>query len=190
VPAARCGALAEKASIDAATTAGVTDTRTNTREGESPADGRPLCLACSAENDEARCTQCGAAQRVLGYRIEKVLHQNERGRPYLARDASGRSVALKELAFATVPDVETLDAFEREAAVLQKLQHPAVPRFIENFRVGLGVHMRLYMAQEFIEGSSLQDRLESHRFSKAETHAYPLASELMRTRRAHGSRRA
>lgn len=137
-----------------------------------------ICVGCaSALEGGHRCDHCGAAQRAGRFTIERVLHQSARGRLYLARDAAGRAVALKELVFATVPDVATLEAFEREAELLAQLSHPRVPSFLGRFTEGTGVHTRLYLAQAFIEGESLLARLEHHRFSEAE--ARHIASQVL-----------
>ena len=87
---------------------------------------------------------------------------------YLAQDASDRKVALKELIFALVPTIEALEAFEREGKFLQRLEHPGIPRFVESFRFGTGVHTRLYLAQEFLEGVTLAARIEKQRLSESE----------------------
>jgi serine/threonine-protein kinase len=87
---------------------------------------------------------------------------------YVAVGPEGRKVALKELVFATVPSVQQIDAFEREAAVLRQLDHADIPRFVASFQVGQGVHARLYLAQEYVEGRTLADALGEHRFSEYE----------------------
>jgi serine/threonine-protein kinase len=106
--------------------------------------------------------------RAGGYTILKTLSQSARGRVYLARAQDGSRVALKELVFATVPDATVVDAFEREGRLLAQLKHPAIPGFREAFREGSGVHLRLYLAQDYIEGPSLLEALKTHRYSEAE----------------------
>jgi serine/threonine-protein kinase len=78
---------------------------------------------------------------------------------YLAQDAAGQRVALKELAFALAPSANSIDAFEREARLLREIVDPAVPRFLSSFREGDGPRLRLYLAQEFVEGETLAQRL-------------------------------
>jgi serine/threonine protein kinase len=94
-----------------------------------------------------------------GYRVERVLAQGPHGRVYRAQAADGSVLALKELQFASVPGAQQIDAFEREAATLKRLHHPRIPRFIESFAEGEGVHLRLYLAAEFIEGEMLSARI-------------------------------
>jgi hypothetical protein len=86
---------------------------------------------------------------------------------YVARDADGKRVALKELAFVNAPSSSALAAFEREAKFLQALEHPAIPRFVAAFEEGRGVHTRYYLAQELVEGNAL-NRIEDHWYSENE----------------------
>src|SRR5688572_9531377 len=104
----------------------------------------PACVACHSAVDGPRCGHCGAAQTPGGYRVRGVIAQTPHSRMYLAEDASGRRVAVKELHFALVPGMDQLTAFEREAAVLRGLSHPRIPAFITSFTEGSGVGTRLY----------------------------------------------
>lgn len=118
-----------------------------------------------------RCEACGAASQAGRYRIEKVIAQTPHSRVYRARDVhgGGPSVALKELQFARAPTAQDVEAFEREAHVLKGLAHPAIPHFVESFREGTGVALRLYLAFELIEGESLAQRLMKQPLTEAET---------------------
>src|SRR4029077_12938134 len=107
------------------------------------------CIGCGAALSEVRCPHCGVAQRAGEYSVERVLAEGPHARVYVARDADGRRVALKELQFSTVPSVQELDAFEREAGALRSLRHPGIPAFVESFREGRGVGLRLYLASEY-----------------------------------------
>lgn len=104
----------------------------------------------------------------MEYQIEHVKSRSARGRVYLARGNDGTRFALKELVFATVPSVQHIEAFEREAAVLRQLRHPKIPQFIASFHTGKGIHTRLYLVQQCVEGPSLLEHLEHHRFSERE----------------------
>ncbi len=126
------------------------------------------CIACEAVLSGPRCDACGAAALVRGYRVQRLIAQGELGRLYLAEDAHGQRVALKELVLLAAPDLHHLEAFEREAKVLTRLSHPRVPRLFESFKEGEGTRTRIYLAQEFIEGESLLARLEVHRYSEPE----------------------
>jgi serine/threonine protein kinase len=126
-----------------------------------------FCPACDDLVRDTRCDACGAAVKPGGYAIERVLVSNAHGRMYVAHDADGRRVALKELAFVQAPSPAAVAAFEREAKFLRALEHPAIPRFLASFEEGSGVHTRYYLAQELVEGTAL-DRLDEHWYTEAE----------------------
>jgi serine/threonine protein kinase len=135
------------------------------------------CVACSKLVDADRCSWCGVALAPGGFIVERVLAQGPQGRVYQARDQAGGAVALKELQFAAVPDAAQIDTFEREAATLRTLSHPAIPRFIRSFSEGTGVNLRLYLASEFIEGESLASRI--HRGPLSEPELLALAQQVL-----------
>ena len=101
---------------------------------------------------------CGAAARAGVFRVVSVLAQSPHGRTYRAQGPSGM-VALKELVFALVPTAQQLDAFEREARLLGSVSHPQIPRLIDSFREGDGPSLRLYLAQELVDGEPLSSRI-------------------------------
>ncbi len=129
-----------------------------------------FCPACDDLVRDERCNSCGAAIKPGGYTVERVLVANAHGRMYVARDADGRRVALKELAFVHAPSPDALAAFERETTLLRALEHPRIPRFLASFEEGHGVHLRYYLAQELVEGAPL-DRLDDHWYTEAEVTA-------------------
>src|SRR5438105_1131353 len=116
------------------------------------------CPSCSAPLSGNRCAGCGAAARAGAFRVLSVLAQSPHGRTYRAQGPSGM-VALKELVFALVPTAQQLDAFEREARLLGSVSHPQIPRLIDSFREGEGPSLRLYLAQELVEGEPLSSRI-------------------------------
>lgn len=81
-------------------------------------------------------------------------------RTLLCRDLEeDRLVAVKELHFQHLEDWKHLDLFEREASILRRLEHPGIPRVFDFFqdetREG-----QLFIVQEFIDGTSLSERIE------------------------------
>ncbi len=126
------------------------------------------CACCGREAFALRCRGCGAALSAGGFAVEGLIAQSVHGRVYRARAADGRPVALKELVFALAPDAQAIDAFEREAALLADVDHPAVPKLLAAFREGAGAQLRLYLAQELAEGESLQDRIARRRLDERE----------------------
>ena len=127
-----------------------------------------FCPGCNRVLDGDRCDACGATVVAGGYRIERVLVKTTHGRLYVAVDGNGKRVALKELAFVQAPTLESLAAFDRETKFLRALSHPSIPKFHASFIEGTGIHTRMYIAQDLVEGQSLLARLSDHWFAEAE----------------------
>jgi outer membrane protein assembly factor BamB/tRNA A-37 threonylcarbamoyl transferase component Bud32 len=93
------------------------------------------------------------------YEILRVCGQGGMSTVYVARDLRFSQVerlcAVKEM-FTREPDERTrmlqLANFEREAALLATLSHPAIPKIYDYFTVG-GL---VYLVLEFIEGTDLE----------------------------------
>jgi serine/threonine-protein kinase len=117
---------------------------------------------------DGRCPSCGCATQVGPYVIERFLAQGARGRTYLASDATGTRVALKETVFRTLAERDEAETFDRQVERLAQLSHPRIARVLGAFREGEGVHTRLYVAQEHIEGETLQARLTRGLLSEKE----------------------
>jgi ankyrin repeat protein len=57
-------------------------------------------------------------------------------------------------------DWKVLELFEREARILEQLNHPAIPRYLDYFEVDTPEDRAFYIAQELAEGKSLADLVE------------------------------
>ncbi|MBS2036869.1 serine/threonine protein kinase [bacterium] len=92
------------------------------------------------------------------YLIMSVLGQGGMGTVYLAQNLQEQPVALKEL---SIPawNQAAVRQFEREAAILASLQHPALVQVYESF----AWNERLYIAMEYIQGDTLAFWLRSKR---------------------------
>jgi serine/threonine protein kinase len=143
---------------------------------EVPAPPHGTCPGCGKEPGGERCTHCGVAARAGPYRVRKVLGQRGAARTYLADDVDGL-VVLKELSFFTPPGQDTLTAFHQEARQLQALTHPRIPRYLDMLQLGTGAGTRLYLAQEFVEGTSLEEQLAARRVTELE--ARELARQVL-----------
>ena len=100
------------------------------------------------------------------YRIERVLGQGGFGRTYLAIDTNrfNEFCVLKEFApqdqsAANLRKAE--DLFTREAGVLYQLRHPQIPRFREMFRVHYLDRELLFLAQDYIEGTTYEALMDA-----------------------------
>ncbi|MGH2416275.1 MAG: serine/threonine protein kinase, partial [Microcystaceae cyanobacterium] len=94
---------------------------------------------------------------------------------------SEEQITVKLLAFSPQMQWEELKLFEREAQVLQTLNHPQIPRCRDYFdidkNIGEGVPW-FALVQDYIPGSSLQELLEKgKRFSEKEIRS--IATEVL-----------
>ena len=96
------------------------------------------------------------------YRVLRLLGEGAAARTLLVeRVTDGRRLALKELRSEHLEDWKQYELFEREARVLAALDHPGVPEVAESFQAaGVDGQRRLYLAQEWVEGASLAERVE------------------------------
>ncbi|HEV2863352.1 MAG TPA: protein kinase [Pyrinomonadaceae bacterium] len=100
------------------------------------------------------------------YLVERQIGQGGMGAVYVATDQRfGSTVALKETFF---DDPSLRRAFEREARLLNRLRHPALPRVSDHFNESDGQ----FLVMEYIEGSDLSDML------KERGRAFPSADVL------------
>ena len=94
------------------------------------------------------------------YRILHPLGEGGSGTTYAAEDLqTQRQVALKALSLRHSGDWKQLELFEREAATLQKLKHPAIPKYLDYFHVDSVGDRAFYIVQELAAGYSLAQRV-------------------------------
>jgi len=96
-------------------------------------------------------TSMSAPETVLQdrYRIVRVIGKGGTGAVYEAVDLRlGNRVALKQT---IIPAEQTVNLLEREARLLARLRHPALPRIIDHFADG----NYQYLVMEFIGGDDL-----------------------------------
>lgn len=126
-------------------------------------------------------------------RAEQVLQERYQLQQQLGRTAAGRQtwlvkdlqsnerVTLKLLAFSPQMQWEELKLFEREAQVLQALNHPRIPRYRDYFsldkQTGAGIPW-FGLVQDYIPGFSLQELLEQgERFTEKQVRK--IATDLL-----------
>lgn len=108
------------------------------------------------------------------YQLQSQCGRTATGRQtWLAIDQQTQEkVIIKLLAFSPQMAWEELKLFEREAQVLQALNHPRIPRYRDYFSLDQSVGGGLPwfgLVQDYIPGSSLQDLLDQgHRFTESQ----------------------
>lgn len=92
------------------------------------------------------------------YQILSVLGQGGSGITYEAKETeTGLRVALKELSLKGISDWKKLQLFEREGQILENLDHPAIPSYLDYFQIDTADNRFFYIVQELAEGKSLAD---------------------------------
>jgi serine/threonine protein kinase len=96
------------------------------------------------------------------YRVVEPLGAGGTGRTFRGVDTqTKRDVAIKILSLDKIANWKTFDLFEREVAVLETLDHPGIPHYIDSFNVPDSGDFFLVM--ELVEGRSLADGLVRQR---------------------------
>ena len=104
------------------------------------------------------------------YKLLRLLGKNSGRRTWLAWDLQCQTlVVLKCLIFDRDFTWEALKLFQREAALLKFLSHPAIPCYLDFFKQESPGEIRFTFVQNYIEGKSLADVLKAgHSFTEAE----------------------
>ncbi|MBE9124758.1 MULTISPECIES: serine/threonine protein kinase [unclassified Coleofasciculus] len=111
------------------------------------------------------------------YQLQQKLGRTAAGRQtWLATDLqSNEPVTVKLLAFSPEMEWDELKLFEREAQVLQALNHPRIPRYRDYFSLDreTGLNLPWFgLVQDYIPGFSLQELVDKNkRFSEEQVRA-------------------
>ncbi len=90
------------------------------------------------------------------YRILGKLGQGGSGITYKAEDTeTGKIVALKALSLRESGNWKPIELFEREAEVLGKLNHPAIPQYLDYFTTETDTDVKFHIVEELAPGQSL-----------------------------------
>ena len=129
-----------------------------------------ICAACGETVHVSPCPKCAGDPLLDGrYRLLSVVGRGGVGITYRAEVvADGTAVAIKEMAFRATDADDIRRLIEREARVLRQLNHPAIPKYIDDFIGGKGRNRAFYLVQAFIEGQDLTAESASHRYTVAE----------------------
>ncbi len=98
--------------------------------------------------------------RIGSYHVLGVIGTGKLGTVYRAYDeAQARVVALRVLSHELLNDAPRLERFRREAQALAALSHPNIVSTLDNGKDG----ELTYLVMEYVDGSSLVDRVRSAR---------------------------
>jgi serine/threonine protein kinase len=105
------------------------------------------------------------------YQLDRQLGKNAGRQTWLAKDLErDESVVVKLLTFGGDVQWDDLKLFEREAQVLQQLNHPCIPKYRDYFAIDDRA-LWFGLVQEYIPGASLRERLDrGDRFTIAQVH--------------------
>lgn len=110
--------------------------------------------------------------QVLGdrYEVQQKLSKKPGRQTFLALDRNTQKlVIIKLLIFSYDFEWDDLKQFEREAQILQTLDHPAIPKYLDSFELDLPHFKGYALVQTYIEAKSLEAHLQARRtFSNAE----------------------
>ncbi|MBK8253103.1 MAG: protein kinase [Polyangiaceae bacterium] len=136
------------------------------------------CVACHHENEDGArfCRKCGAPlpqkeekDPLLGtlvggrFHILSIIGEGGMGRVYVADQQMGtkkRKVAVKTIVAEYAKDPQVVARFMREGGVVSELEHPNTIKFYDFGKTDAG---DLYVAMEFLDGSTLESLLEKVR---------------------------
>jgi len=110
------------------------------------------------------------------YEVEKCLGFGAYGMIYLCTDKrSGKKYVVKQLRPSKGKKQRECERFKDEAALLRKIEHPAVPALIEEFKIGT-LH---YYVMEYVEGDNIEDLLFFQNQKFTEIEALDLMTQLL-----------
>ena len=90
------------------------------------------------------------------YRILDILGQGGMGITYLAENTNTQeTVALKTVSLQESENWKKIEFLEKEAAVLEKLQHPSIPQYLDYFDIETETDKTFYLIRELAPGKSL-----------------------------------
>lgn len=116
------------------------------------------------------------------YTFMRLLGEGANGKTWLARSkVDGNLVAIKELKTAVMEDIKSLELFQREAATLQSITVPGVPKFYRSV-FPTNITESCYLIQEYVPYPSIADLMnQKGKFSEQDTLSilYHLANTLL-----------
>jgi len=147
-----------------------------------------ICPDCGSENSpyNLTCEQCTSNLKLNNkYYLLKILGENI-GITYLAQkannnelkgdelkrtvklSANNEKLVIKELSLRTLEKWKNEELFKRESEILSQLNYKSIPKFIEEFELGIGRNAKSYIVMEYIDGITLREEFEQKRYTEDE----------------------
>ncbi len=147
---------------------------------QNSATSAPLVTGGSGGGNSSRSLTPGSRLQGGRYEIKKVLGQGGMGAALLATDnrLDGKLVVIKELVSENTDPNRVQDDvrnFKCEVATLAHIDHPLVPNVTDHFQEG----PRYFMVQEYVEGETLEERIEHLKQPMGEREVLVSASEIL-----------
>ena len=96
------------------------------------------------------------------YSIINQLGEGGSGITYAAQDLTeGTTVAIKVLSLNQLENWKKIELFEREAKILQQLEHPNIPKYLDYFQIETEENTSFYIVQQLAPGKSLASLIEA-----------------------------
>ena len=113
------------------------------------------------------------------YRILNILGAGSIGVTYAAENLeTQQKVAIKVLSLERIKNWKALELFEREAKILQQLNHPAIPSYLDYFQIDANNNRAFYLVQELAFGKPLSELIETG-WRPQEAEVKDLAKQLL-----------
>lgn len=95
------------------------------------------------------------------YKIIEQLGEGGSGITYAAQDLFNKEIiAIKVLSLNQLDDWKKIELFEREAKILQQLEHPNIPNYLDYFQIETDKNCSFYIVQQLAPGKSLERLIE------------------------------
>lgn len=115
------------------------------------------------------------------YKVEAMIGRGGNGTTYRCRDEdTDLLVAVKALTLRSLKEWKQLELFQREAQILENLDHPCIPKYIDTFEEDTPTDRAFFIVQEIVSGKSLQDMIAGG-WRADETEIIRIALELLDT---------
>jgi serine/threonine protein kinase len=101
------------------------------------------------------------------YEIQRHLGGGGSAQTYAAVEKTTRALVAIKVFTLRGGAWKSFELFEREAAVLARLDPPAIPRLIESFTADTEQGPTFYLVESFVEGRTLADETREHRLDEA-----------------------